>query len=134
MSDRRLAVSQTTAPESSLPGTARVCSEPAVVTCSDSHLPVNVARVIRQAGLLFGYGVADIKSGDRSRALTQARHVAMHAARQLTGASLPTLGRNFGGRDHSSVFHAIKRVEATASLRGQSEDLQAAIGAAVGAS
>ena len=47
----------------------------------------------------------------RRREVVQARGVAMLLARELTGASYETVGRHFGGRDHSTVMHACRRTE-----------------------
>ena len=47
----------------------------------------------------------------RARAVARPRQVAMYLAKQLTPRSLPEIGRKFGGRDHTTVIHAIKKVE-----------------------
>ena len=52
----------------------------------------------------------DIRSGNRSRPLVNARQVAMYLVRELTDLSLPKIGERFGGRDHSTVIHATNKV------------------------
>jgi chromosomal replication initiator protein len=55
--------------------------------------------------------LASMSSHGRSRNITLPRQIAMYLSRELTGLSLPDIGRNFGGRDHTTVLHACKRIE-----------------------
>ena len=55
--------------------------------------------------------IDSMKSQGRARNITFPRQIAMYLARELTNLSLPDIGRNFGGRDHSTVLHACKKVE-----------------------
>jgi chromosomal replication initiator protein len=57
----------------------------------------------------FGITHAELLSAQRSARLAWPRQLAMYLARQLTGESLPAIGREFGGRDHTTVMHACKR-------------------------
>ena len=50
-------------------------------------------------------------SARRARAVARPRQVAMYLSKQLTARSLPEIGRKFGGRDHTTVMHAVKKVE-----------------------
>jgi chromosomal replication initiator protein len=50
-------------------------------------------------------------SARRARNVARPRQVAMYLAKQLTSRSLPEIGRKFGGRDHTTVMHGVKRVE-----------------------
>lgn len=52
----------------------------------------------------------DMKSPRRTALVVQARQVAMYLAKQMTVRSLPEIGRRFGGRDHTTVLHAVRRV------------------------
>jgi chromosomal replication initiator protein len=56
-------------------------------------------------------GLPQLRSSDRSRAVLVPRQVGMYLARQLTGLSLEQIGAYFGGRDHSTVLHACRKVE-----------------------
>ena len=51
-------------------------------------------------------------SARRSRIIARPRQVAMYLAKQLTSRSLPEIGRKFGGRDHTTVIHACKKIAA----------------------
>ena len=59
----------------------------------------------------FSLSTGDLVSKSRSRPLTQARHIAMYLIRECTGLSLVKIGEIFGGRDHTTVLHGIKKVE-----------------------
>ena len=65
-------------------------------------------------------------SKSRSRPLTQARHIAMYLTRECTGLSLVKIGEIFGGRDHTTVLHGIKKVED--EMRGARRGLPAGPG------
>ncbi len=55
---------------------------------------------------------ADLLCERRTRAIARPRHVAMYLAKTLTTRSYPDIGRRFGGRDHTTVLHAVRRIEA----------------------
>lgn len=58
-----------------------------------------------------GITMADLKSARRTAKVVGARQVAMYLAKTLTGRSLPEVGRRFGGRDHTTVLHAVRKIE-----------------------
>ncbi|WP_448585694.1 chromosomal replication initiator protein DnaA [Thermaurantiacus sp.] len=64
--------------------------------------------------------LSDLLSPRRAREVARPRQVAMYLAKQLTPRSLPEIGRRFGGRDHTTVMHAVKRIE---ELRAQDHEL-----------
>ena len=66
----------------------------------------------------------DMVSARRARAVARPRQIAMYLAKRLTTRSLPEIGRKFGGRDHSTVIHAVRRVE---QLRDTDRDVDAAV-------
>jgi len=70
----------------------------------------------------FGLKQADLLSERRTRAVARPRQAAMYLAKQLTTRSLPDIGRRFGGRDHTTVLHAVRRIEA---LRAEDATLSA---------
>lgn len=55
--------------------------------------------------------LADLKSRNNSKSVTMPRQVAMYLCKNLTNASLPEIGKNFGGKHHSTVIHSIRKVE-----------------------
>jgi chromosomal replication initiator protein len=71
--------------------------------------PEDVKRLVARA---FGVSVEDINGTSRSKGIVLARQVAMHLIRELTGASLPEIGRQFGGKDHTTVVHACRKIKA----------------------
>ena len=72
----------------------------------------------------FNVRVADMHSARRARAVARPRQVAMYLAKQLTSRSLPEIGRKFGGRDHTTVMHAVKKIEELkAADNGFAEDV-----------
>ena len=59
----------------------------------------------------FNLKISDMHSARRSRIIARPRQIAMYLSKNLTTRSLPEIGRKFGGRDHTTVIHAIKKVE-----------------------
>jgi chromosomal replication initiator protein len=72
--------------------------------------PPSIAQVQTVVAEHFKLSVEALTSASRASRVTWPRHVAIHLARDLTGASLPAIGRAFGGRNHATVIHACKRV------------------------
>jgi chromosomal replication initiator protein len=67
--------------------------------------------ILDETAKYFSLSTADLMSKSRSRPLTQARHIAMYLTRECTGLSLLKIGEIFGGRDHTTVLHGIRKVE-----------------------
>ena len=63
----------------------------------------------------FNVSKADLLSSRRTRTVVRPRQIAMYLAKQLTPRSLPEIGRRFGGRDHTTVLHAVRKVESLMS-------------------
>jgi chromosomal replication initiator protein len=59
----------------------------------------------------FQMKVADLKSKRRQRAIAMPRQIAMYLSRKLTNASYPDIGDKFGGKDHTTVMHNVKKIE-----------------------
>jgi len=73
----------------------------------------------------FGLKQADLISERRNRAIARPRQAAMWLAKQLTTRSLPDIGRRFGGRDHTTVLHAVRRIDELRAADAQlSRDLE----------
>lgn len=76
------------------------------------HTPRDpVGDIIKVVAWQEGVSVADIVGSSRSKPVVRARQRAMYIAKTLTGKSLPDLGRRFGGRDHTTVLYACKKIE-----------------------
>ena len=69
------------------------------------------ARIIEEVAKMSGLTVGDIKGHIRDRHIVKARHFAMWRCRGETDLSLPALGREFGGRDHTTILHGVRRWE-----------------------
>jgi chromosomal replication initiator protein len=65
----------------------------------------------------FGVSIDDLRGHSRSRVLVNARQVAMYLCRELTELSLPRIGQAFGGRDHTTVMHADRKIRLQMSER-----------------
>lgn len=72
---------------------------------------ITIDEIQRQVAAHFNIRLADMASARRSRSIARPRQIAMYLAKQLTPRSLPEIGRKFGGRDHTTVMHAVKVIE-----------------------
>jgi len=72
---------------------------------------VTVDEVQRTVARHFGLKLSELKGPRRHKALARARMIAIYLARELTGESYPALGAAFGGRDHTTMLHAVRRIE-----------------------
>jgi len=77
---------------------------------------VTIEEIQKRVAEHFNIRVTDMHSARRARAVARPRQVAMYLAKQLTSRSLPEIGRKFGGRDHTTVMHAVRKVEELKSL------------------
>jgi chromosomal replication initiator protein len=85
---------------------------------------VTIEEIQRKVAEHFNIKQADMQSPRRARQVARPRQVAMYLAKQLTTRSLPEIGRKFGGRDHTTVMHAVKKVEELCAADGGfSEDV-----------
>jgi chromosomal replication initiator protein len=91
----------------------------------------SVDDVIRRVAGAFGVKVSDLKGTRRHRSVARPRQVAMFMCRELLGMSYPEIGDRFGGRDHTTVMNACRRIsaliESDGELRGSVEGLRRAI-------
>ncbi len=72
---------------------------------------ITIDEIQRQVASHYNIRLSDMSSARRARAVARPRQVAMYLAKQLTTRSLPEIGRRFGGRDHTTVMHAVRKVE-----------------------
>ncbi|ABK51777.1 chromosomal replication initiator protein DnaA [Acidothermus cellulolyticus 11B] len=84
----------------------------------DSQTPeITAALIMAETGAYFGVSIEDLCGSSRSRVLVTARQVAMYLCRELTDLSLPKIGQHFGGRDHTTVMHADRKIRALMAER-----------------
>ena len=76
-----------------------------------SERKVTVEEIMRQVADHYNLRMSDLLSPRRARSVARPRQVAMFLSKMLTSKSLPDIGRRFGGRDHTTVIHAVKKVE-----------------------
>lgn len=69
----------------------------------------------------FDIPIEEMKSNRRAREVARPRQVAMYLSKKLTPRSLPEIGRSFGGRDHTTVIHAVRQID---KLQGGDEELR----------
>ncbi len=71
---------------------------------------ITAATIMAQTAAYFGQSMEELCGSSRSRVLVTARQIAMYLCRELTDLSLPKIGQQFGGRDHTTVMHADKKI------------------------
>jgi chromosomal replication initiator protein len=71
---------------------------------------INADQIMVSTAEYFGVSLEDLRGHSRSRVLVNARQVAMYLCRELTDLSLPRIGQAFGGRDHTTVMHADRKI------------------------
>lgn len=86
----------------------------------DRHRPVSIATIQRETCRYYNISHADLVGNKRSQAIVYPRQVAMYLSRELTDLSLPKIGNEFGGRDHTTVMHAQAKIQ---KLMGAQRDI-----------
>ena len=76
-----------------------------------SDRKVTIEEIIRKVADHYNLRMTDLMSARRSRSIARPRQVAMFLSKMLTSKSLPEIGRRFGGRDHTTVIHAVRKIE-----------------------
>src|SRR5215216_1826109 len=95
---------------------ARITVDLAAMTLRDLAQPHDVTRIriddiLKVVGRHYNVARADLLSPRRARSIVRPRQIGMYLAKKLTPRSLPEIGRRFGGRDHSTVLHAVRKIE-----------------------
>lgn len=72
---------------------------------------INVEDIQKKVATYYDIKIADMSSPRRLKQVTVPRQVAMYLCKQLTALSLPDIGRKFGGRDHTTVLHSVRKIE-----------------------
>lgn len=93
-----------------------------LLRCNDRK--ITIEEIQRRVAEYFNVRMADMLSARRARAVARPRQIAMYLSKQLTTRSLPEIGRKFGGRDHTTVIHAVRKIdELRQSDSGLGEDV-----------
>ena len=86
---------------------------------------VTIEEIQKRVAEHYNIRLGEMYSARRSRAIARPRQVAMYLAKQLTARSLPEIGRKFGGRDHTTVMHAVRKIDELCALDSTfSEDVE----------
>jgi len=84
----------------------------------EAHGPdITAATIMGQTAAYFGLSIDDLCGTSRSRVLVTARQIGMYLCRELTEMSLPKIGQQFGGRDHTTVMHAERKIRSLMAER-----------------
>ena len=90
-----------------------------------SERKITVEEIQRKVSEYYNIRLSDIVGPKRLRSYARPRQVAMYLCKQLTSRSLPEIGRRFGGRDHTTVMHGVRRIEELKLSDGQiAEDVE----------
>ena len=90
-----------------------------------SERKITVEEIQRKVSEHYNIRLSDMIGPKRLRTYARPRQIAMFLSKQLTSRSLPEIGRRFGGRDHTTVMHGVKRIEELRAQDGQiAEDLE----------
>jgi len=90
-----------------------------------SERKVTIDEIIRKVADHYNLRISDLLSARRARQVARPRQVAMYLAKMLTSRSLPDIGRRFGGRDHTTVIHAVRKIEELRATDAQiAEDVE----------
>ncbi|WP_417250332.1 chromosomal replication initiator protein DnaA [Celeribacter sp.] len=87
-----------------------------------SERKVTIEEIQRKVAEHYSIRLSDMIGPKRVRSIARPRQVAMYLSKQMTSRSLPEIGRRFGGRDHTTVMHGVKRIEELKSADSQIAD------------
>ncbi len=99
-----------------------------LIQSGGDHRRIKIEDILKVISRHYGISRGDILSQRRHRSVVWPRQIGMYLAKQLTSRSLPEIGRRFGNRDHTTVLHAIRKIEGeiggNARLKEEIEDLK----------
>jgi chromosomal replication initiator protein len=72
---------------------------------------LSIEEILKRVSSHFNIKISDMKSSKRLKAVVLPRQIAMYLSRQLTSSSYPEIGERFGGKDHSTIIHAIRKID-----------------------
>jgi chromosomal replication initiator protein len=90
-----------------------------LVTGSDKPKTITPQDILNATAETFGFTVEELCGTSRRRPLVTARQIGMYVFREVTDFSYPAIAREFGGRDHTTVIHAVDKITALMFERGQ---------------
>ena len=90
-----------------------------------SERKITIEEIQRKVSEHYNIRLSDMIGPKRLRTYARPRQIAMYLSKNLTSRSLPEIGRRFGGRDHTTVMHGVKRIEELKNQDGQvAEDVE----------
>ncbi len=98
---------------------------------SNQPRPITPEVILRHTSELYGFTVMDLIGPSRRRPLVTARQIAMYVFRDLTDLSFPAIGREFGDRDHTTVIHAVDKIQGLMGERQEIYDQVTSLTAAI---
>ena len=111
---------------------AKLHKQPVTIEEAERHLrdllgdrqprPITPQFILETTAEYFNFTVDEIMGKSRQRPLVTARQIAMYVFRDLTDLSYPAIAREFGGRDHTTVIHAVEKIKALMGERRQIYD------------
>ena len=94
-----------------------------ILRASDRKL--SIEEIQRKVAEHYNIRLSDMIGPKRLRTIARPRQVAMYLSKQLTSRSLPEIGRRFGGRDHTTIMHGVKKIEELSAIDSQlADDIQ----------
>jgi chromosomal replication initiator protein len=81
-----------------------------IISRQEKKKLITIENILKETASYFALKPEELKARKRTRNVAFPRHIAMYLARELTDASLPKIGNEFGGRDHTTVMHAHKKI------------------------
>lgn len=87
------------------------------ICTGDSKMPITSSIIIRNVARYYGTDEDSLKGPQKSKGVAEPRQIAMYLIRKLVKMSYSDIGKEFGGRDHGTVHHSVKKVEATLKLK-----------------
>ena len=84
----------------------------------------NIENIQKLVSRYFGITVAELRSSKRNKTISLPRQIAMYLCREMTKLSLPEIGRQFGGKDHTTVLHSVNKIK---SLMNKDREINTAI-------
>ncbi len=93
-----------------------------VVEVQVADRQITIANIQKTVAEYFKIRIADLQSKDRSRTVARPRQMAMALTKELTNHSLPEIGDAFGGRDHTTVLHACRKISELLEANTQTKE------------